>query len=376
MQRINVLHIMESLSPYGGTPRKLLYLARNTNKDKYRIFVSVFQNEITMEKQFKATGTEVILLRNRKTWDIFTILDILSIIKTFRVNLVNTHFSRANIYGRIAALLSRVPVVVNEHGIPRNEKLIVKILDNLLSLFTEKIICNSHAVLTQVKKDLFIRKGNFEVVQNGIDVPLFFENSLNNIRGLRKKLGITPGDIVIANVSGFIPIRGHKTLIYAFNSIHKRFKKAKLLFVGDGPLREELSALTKRLGIEHSVNFMGYRNDVPSILGLAHIYVDPTVLAGGFGFNVMEAMLSGLPVIAVSGGVPPDKIIHHNLDGILVPPDNPTSMAKAIERLITNKDERKRLGEAGKRKVLEQYNAEIFVKKICRIYDEILNPVH
>lgn len=376
MHRINVLHIIESLAFYGGTPRKLLYLARNIDKSKYRIFVAAFQTEAILVKQFKETGTQVILLKNRKRWDIFTILDILSIIKRYRVDLVNTHFSRANIYGRVAAIVSRVPVIVNEHGIPRNEKLIVKIMDNLLSPFTEKFMCNSHAVLSELKKDLFIRRGNFEVVQNGIDVPLFFENISNNIQGLRKRLGIAPDDIVIANVSGFIPIRGHKTLMYAFSHVHRQFKKTKLLFVGDGPLRKELTALSKRLGIENSINFMGYRNNIPSILRLAHIYVDPTIVAGGFGFHVMEAMLSGLPVIAVSAGVPPDQIIRHNLDGILVPPDNPASMVKAIEELIANKDERKRLGEAGRRKVLEKYNAEIFAKNISRVYDEILNTVN
>lgn len=373
MQKINVLHIIESIAFYGGTPRKLLYLARNIDKSKYRIFVAAFQVEATIERQFKETGIQVILLKNRKTWNIFTILDILSIIKTYKVDLVNTYFSRANVYGRIAAIISRVPVIVNEEGIPRSEKLIVKIMDNLLSLFTNKFICNSHAVLTEVKKDIFIRKANFAVVQNGIDVPLFLENTSNNIQGLRKRLGIAPDDIVIANVSGFIPIRAHKTLIKAFANIHKEFRNTKLLLIGDGPLRHGLTNLSKGLGIESSIHFTGYRNDVPSILRLAHIYVDPTLLAGGFQFNVMEAMLSRLPVIAVSSGVPPDDIICHNLDGILVPPDKPAFMAKAIEGLIRNKKERRRLGKASRSKVLKEYNAEIFARNICRIYDEVLN---
>lgn len=372
MQRINVLHIIESLFPYGGTPRKLLTIARNVDRDKYRIVVAVFQREVELEEKFREAGAEILLLRARKKWDVLTIMDILSAIRTYRINLVNTHFSRANVYGRIAAIISRVPVIANEHGIPRSHKLTVKIMDNVLSLFTEKFICNSHAVLREVKRDIFVRRANFAVVQNGIDANVFFEANSTNPNGLRRQLGINPDDIVIANVSGLIPIRDHKTLIHAFADIHKKFHATKLLLVGDGPLRGELTALSKKLGVDRSITFTGYRNDVPSLLRLAHIYVDPTLLAGGFQFNVMEAMLSGLPVVAVSAGVPPDAIIRHNVDGMLVPPRNPASMAKAIEDLITNEDERGRLGKAGRSKVLREYNAEIFAGNICRVYDEVI----
>jgi len=373
MQRINILHIIESLFPYGGTPRKLLTIARNVDREKYRIFVAVFQREVELEEKFREAGAEVVLLRARKKWDVLTVMDILSAIRTYRINLVNTHFSRANVYGRIAAIVSRVPVIVNEHGIPRSHKLTVKIMDNLLSLFTEKFICNSHAVLREVKRDIFIRRANFAVVQNGIDANVFFETNSNNRNGLRRQLGINPDDIVIANVSGLIPIRDHRTLIHAFADIHKKLHTVKLLLVGDGPLRGELTELSERLGVERSISFTGYRSDVPSLLRLAHIYVDPTLLAGGFQFNVMEALLSGLPVIAVSAGVPPDDIIRHNVDGMLVPPGNPASMAKALEKLIKDGSEQKRLGQAGRRKVLEKYSAEMFVRNICRVYDEVIH---
>jgi glycosyltransferase involved in cell wall biosynthesis len=372
MKKANVLHIIESLSPYGGTPRKLLYLARNIDKNRYHMVVAAFQIDSAMENQFENAGARIIALKDRKTWDVFTIRDICSLIKHYRIVLVNTHFIRPNIYGRIAAIACGIPAIVNEHGLPRNGKPIARAMDNVLGLFTGKIICNSHAVLREAKRDLFIRRANFEVVQNGIDVQLFLEDRSKDIRELRKKLGISPSDIVIANVSGFIPIRNHKTLIHAFAHIHQQCPRTRLLLVGDGPLRMELTDLSKELGIESSIHFTGYRNDVPSILRLAHIYVDPTIVAGGFGFNVMEAMLSGLPVIAASAGVPPDDIVRHNVDGILVPPRNPASMAEAVERLIRDGGERKRLGQAGRRKVLENYTAEMFVENICRVYNEAL----
>ena len=372
-RRKNVLHIIDSLFFYGGTPRKLLYLARNINKDKYRILVTAFQSDTIMENQFREAGAEIILLKNRKKWDILTIWDVLLIISKYKVKLVNTHFARANLYGRIAALVSRVPVIANEHGIPRSEKLVVKIMDNLLSLFTNKFICNSHTVLREVKKDIVIRKSNFEVVQNGIDASVFFETNSTNRNGLRRQLGINPDDIVIANVSGFVPNRDHKTLIRAFADIHKKFPNTRLLLIGDGRLRSELVHLAEKLGSTNSINFMGYRTDVPSILGLVDIYVDPTIIAAGFGFNVMEAMISGLPVIAASAGVPPDEIIIRDVDGILVTPHNPASLKKAIEELIRDRRKRERLGETSRKKVLEKYNAQIFARNICKIYDEVLN---
>jgi len=118
------------------------------------------------------------------------------------------------------------------------------------------------------------------------------------------------------------------------------------------------------------VIFTGWRNDVPALLDAADIYVHPS-LWEGFGLVLLEAMTAGKPVIASHASAIPE-IVTDNETGWLVPPRNSEALADAIARLLKNPAMRLAMGEAGRRRALQDFSVERMVNATEKTYEDVL----
>jgi glycosyltransferase involved in cell wall biosynthesis len=142
------------------------------------------------------------------------------------------------------------------------------------------------------------------------------------------------------------------------------------VIVGDGPLRQPVEALIDQLGLSGRVIMMGARSDVPEILASAGLFVLAT---GGEGLPlaVIEAMMSGLPVVASNvGGVA--EVVQHGATGLLVPAGDADALALALCALVGDAGRRRQFGDAGRRRALAQFTEAHMVAEIDRIYARIL----
>jgi colanic acid/amylovoran biosynthesis glycosyltransferase len=161
--------------------------------------------------------------------------------------------------------------------------------------------------------------------------------------------------VSVLAVGRLIPIKGHKILLEAAALARRRGLDLRLTIVGDGPLRGYLERAAGRLGIAASVDFPGFvgQDDIGGYYARADVFCLPS-LREGVPVVLMEAMASGLPVIA-SGimGIP--ELVEHERAGLLVAPGRADAIADAIARLARDPDSRRRLGEAGRAKIEAEY---------------------
>ena len=205
-----------------------------------------------------------------------------------------------------------------------------------------------------------------EVIPNGVDDKLFTPNW--DKEELKAQFGIE-GKVVLY-VSRMSYRKGPHVLLNAFSKI----EDATLIMVGAGELLPFLKAQAKFLGIEDRVKFMGYVESatLPRIFGMADVFVLPSITAEAFEIVILEAMASGLPVVATNvGGIP--EIIRESESGLLVPPGNELELRNAIEKLLLDDDLREWLGNNGRKAVEEKYSWDKVVEQIEKTYEEVLS---
>jgi glycosyltransferase involved in cell wall biosynthesis len=175
----------------------------------------------------------------------------------------------------------------------------------------------------------------------------------------------------IATVSGLVGWKNVGVLLDAISILSRTTRDIRLVVVGDGPLRKELEQRARTLGISGSVDFVGYREDIYSVLAGSGIYVHPALMEG-FGIAVVEAMLLNLPVILADAGALPE-LVENEVSGLLVDPHAPQAWANAIQRLLEDGDLARRLAEAGRKRAEECFSVARFSGEHEQIYRELLN---
>jgi len=143
-------------------------------------------------------------------------------------------------------------------------------------------------------------EGRYQVLYNGIDLEPFRRGE-DPVR-VRAEWGIPATAIVAGHVGSFTPVKNHEFLLRTFASLKRQVPNARLLLVGDGPLRQPMRALARTLGCEEQVVFTGIQHDVPRLMRAMDVFLFPS-LSEGLGLVALEAQAAGLPVIA-SEGVP------------------------------------------------------------------------
>lgn len=175
--------------------------------------------------------------------------------------------------------------------------------------------------------------------------------------------GDSDHDPIVINVGNMHPHKDQITLISAFAEVIEEIP-AHLVFVGDGPIRNELEAFARDLGIWDRVWFLGFQSNPFKYLARSTVYVSPSI-AEGFDMSQVEAMACGLPAIVTDG--PRFSVVQHNVTGLVVPSRRSDELANALRRILRSPDLSASWGERGKQ-VAQEYS----VKKIARRYEKVL----
>ncbi len=202
---------------------------------------------------------------------------------------------------------------------------------------------------------------NAKVIYPGIDVNEFL-------------LDRTPGQhVILGTACRLEPVKGVATLIEAIAILAARDPSIRLEVAGDGSLRAGLEEQAARLRVSENISFLGWRRDMTSVLQSWSVFIQPS-LDEGFGVAVLEAMASGLPVIASDvGGL--RELVQNGKTGFLAPLDAPAVLAAKIRLLLDDPEMRARMGAAGRRLAEERFSLAVMVKKTADLYDSLLEPV-
>jgi glycosyltransferase involved in cell wall biosynthesis len=164
-------------------------------------------------------------------------------------------------------------------------------------------------------------------------------------------------------------MKNHRTMLRTMTAILAAVPEARLLVVGDGPLRGELEVEAVRQDIAPRVTFLGVRHDIPVILSLLEVFVLSS-LSEGMSMTILEAMAAKRPVVATDvGGT--SWLVHHEKTGLLVPSRDPERLAEAILRILNDRAWASQLGEAGYALVRERFQLEQVVQQYDALYRQL-----
>ena len=212
------------------------------------------------------------------------------------------------------------------------------------------------------------------LLPHGIDVERFDRPMDPSARqALRAAAGLDPDRPVVGTMTRLIPDRDVATLIQAFRELHQRLPDAQLAISGDGPERARLEALVRSRGLSSSVIFVGTRPDSRDTLALMDVFVFVPSTQEGFGLGLLEAMASGLPVVAVQQG-PGSAWMMAGLREALVSvePAQPRALSDALFASLQSPEQARRRGEAGKALVRARHNFTEYLAKLETVYADVL----
>ena len=299
-----------------------------------------------------------------------TLLMLKKILKTEKPDILHCHRHAAGIFGVLAGMTDKTRVISHVHGLHRTRSLKRRFTNWLVLRHIDKIITVSDSVRHDViETNWDIDMSKVVTVKNCIDLKMIDDIKISKMDA-RLKLGISDG-VVFGTVGRLVPTKGQAYLIEAFSRIQKKIPHSRLMIVGDGPLLKKLTKQAEKLEISSKVLFTGYRDDVLEILRGVDVFVLPS-LAEGLSIALLEAMASRLPIIASNvGGIP--EVFSNSHCGRLVPPKDVTALSAAmIEIGMLDGDQKEGLGEEGRKKIEEEFTADVMVRQIQEIYESVL----
>lgn len=359
--------------PFGGAENLLLTLARNIDRSRFNLIFCCLVNGGDIADKLIDEGFKVICLGSYRMRYIYKkIQDIRRLIKAERIDIVQTHLITANLLGRMSALMSGAIICKTEHAIlpdlwrdPTFKNKAYLITDKLLNRLTDCIIYVSEAQRGIIQSDGH-KLPKHIVIHNGFDEKHFTINKTRE--SIREFYGFSENDIIIGIVGRLVQQKGHEYLFEAVKKVKEKYSGVKLLVVGTGPEEFRLKELAQDLKL--NVLFLSGRDDVPELMRSMDIYVQPS-RCEPFGISILEAMYSGLPVVATDrGGIP--EFVQDGETGILLSSQNPQVISDAILGLIENRALAKSMSTRGREVVMSRFSGQRFAKRMEKLYLSLL----
>ena len=297
------------------------------------------------------------------------------IIRHKEINLVHSQGARADFFSRLAGRRARVPHIVSTIQMPVEgfevgflRKMIYRLMDQFSERYVDRFIVVSESLRKTLTEGRGISGERVVRIYNGIELDRFQPDLKRS--NLRKQWGISTKAPVIGAIGRLVWQKGFEYLIEAMPEILQDISQAKLLLVGEGPLRHELEGLARKLNVNTRVIFTGFRSDIQDLLSIIDILSVPSLLEG-FPMITLEAMAMAKPIVATQIGGIVEQISDSD-EGILVPPRDTESLVSAILRLIKDRELGNRLGTAARRKIERHFSIDKMVKETEMVYLSLL----
>jgi len=366
---IKICYIIGQLG-IGGAERQLYELVKSINRERFDPVVISLSQGGYWGNQIEKLKIQVIELRRRKSFEFTRLFELINILRVLSPHIVHTYMFTANSYGRVAAIIARVPIIIaserNVVEVGKDKNIFGLYIDKLLAPFTHGIICNSYKASEALVKRYSFNVNKIITVHNGFNGTEFSKkNSVNINRKLAPK--------VVGTVGRLYRQKNHRLFIDMAKIVLEGSGNENIRFViiGEGELRTELVEYVKRQRLESKVVFTGERNDIHDLLQNMDVFV-MTSLYEGMSNAIMEAMAAGLPVIATDVGGNSELVVNGET-GFLCQSSDVKGLADKVAFLINNENEAKRMGDNGRKRILRDFTVEKMVKKTESIYVKFCN---
>jgi glycosyltransferase involved in cell wall biosynthesis len=319
-----------------------------------------------LAQELRGTPVQVHEFKNHGEWDLFAARRLARAARAAGVDLLAAHSSHAH---GLAALALRfgagAPLVVHRRV---DFHVGQDFFNRRKYAAPAAFIGVSQAVRDMLAED-GVPRGKIHVVADGVPP---FAPVADAKRRLAAACGLNPDLPWIGDVASLVGHKGHVHLLNAWAAAVQRGIKAELAIVGDGPLRGDLEAQIKRLGIGGSARLVGWREDVPAWFSAIDVFA-MTSVTDGLCSAILDAMAARVPVVATAaGGIP--ELVRHDETGWLAPVGDAAAIAGGLLTALADKVRAAAWADRALREVWAAHSAEAMTDQTWRIYQELADP--
>ena len=374
MSRVRVVYLAHTFE-VGGAEEMVLNLVRRL-PDRFEPHVCCIHERGPIGEEIARTGTPVTSLGLtpgiRHPWAVAGIRRYLS---DTSPTIVHTFLLTASLYGRLAAILARVPVIVGtEVNIYEHKRPVHAWAERFLMAGTDCVVASAASVKAFYERQVHADPTKVTVIYNAVD---FGQLQVTVPRPeLRRTLGLPLDALVAGTIARLTEQKGHSYLFEALSDAPE-LQHVHLLVVGDGDRRARLEHEAVDRGLQRRVRFVGARRDLGNLLAAMDLFVLPS-LWEGLPLSLVLAMGAALPVVSTDvAGIP--EVVTDGATGWLVPPGDAASLRRALVRVATDRAGSAAMGRAARAWVLPRFGVDRYVSNVVSLYDRLLSearPMH
>jgi len=369
-RRLNVLQVCDHLGWEGsrmhGVKRLFSWMIPRFDAERYNVSLVSLRKKDLSEETLESMGIDIEYLHKGK-FDPATLTALLKVIDRRQIDILHLHGYGATTFGRIAGRMRGLPTILHEHANLTDTPWFQKIADKILAPSTDIAIAVSKSTADFVINARLVPPERVKVVYLGVPLEEFSRpRTVQEMAEARHELGATPDEFIVGTITRLHDSKGNQYLVEAAKAVLQRRPKTRFYLFGEGPLRPELEAQAKALGVSDRFVFGGFTRDVARTLSAFDLTVFPS-LWEGTPLTVFEALAMGKTILATDADGLLD-VLTHERDALIVPRRDAAALAGGIVQLLDSPEIRSRLSVHA-RMTGRQYDIATFVRKMERLYD-------
>jgi glycosyltransferase involved in cell wall biosynthesis len=364
-----ILHLIDTTGP-GGAETVFIQLADKLRDLGYRSIV-VIRGEGWVNDQLRERQLQPIIIPAKGSFEVNFLKQLISIIKTQKVDLIQSHLLGSNVYGAIAGIFTQTPVVATYHGmvdISSNERF--RLLKHwFMKLGIQRYIAVSQQLGKTIEQKGLLDIRKTRVIYNGVDLNRF---SRLFPKTLKQALKLPDNAVMIGSLGNIRPAKAYDNLISAGAQVVKNYPEAHFVIAGHQrpSLMKQLEQQIRELNVSNHFHFIGFQNDSVTFLKQMDLFALSSS-SEGFSIATIEAMAAQLPIVVTRCGGP-EEIVTPGYDALMVDANNPKALAEGIESLLSQPDLRQKLANNALKTVTQRFSLEAMLQSYRSEYQQLI----
>jgi glycosyltransferase involved in cell wall biosynthesis len=349
-----------------GVKRLFSWMIPRFDPALYNVALVSLRKKDLSEETLESMGIDISYLHKSK-FDPATLTALTKVIDRQQTDILHLHGYGATTFGRLAGKMRGLPTILHEHANLTDTPWFQKIADKMLAPATDLAIAVSKSTAEFVIKARQMPPERVKVVYLGVPLEEFSRTrTIEEIAAARHELGVSPDEFLVGSVTRLHDSKGNSFLVDSAQKVLRQRPKTRFVVFGEGPLRPELEAQARALGLGDRFAFSGFARDVARVVSAFDVSVFPS-LWEGTPLTVFEALAMGKPIVATDADGLVD-VLTHERDAVIVPKRDADALAAGLVRLIDSPEDRARLSVYA-RVTGRQYDIAAFVRKMERLYE-------